>query len=265
MTEMSVDYNQIATTYHQRYAVSNLNGIAGAIAELIGHMQAEYVLEVGCGTGRWLWDVQNIVDHLYGIDPFVAMLQEARQHGIRCALVGGNASHLPFAATTFDIVFCVNAIHHFRSVSRFIAEARRVLRAGGRLAIVGIDPQACRDNWYVYRYFEGVYEYDLQRFPTWTTVEAEMKVEGFESIQWQVIEHSSTDKYGREVFTDPFLQKHSSSQLALLSDEAYRAGVQRIEAALAKAESVGEVLVFPMTITFEMMVGQIPGVVRCGS
>jgi hypothetical protein len=46
------------------------------------------------------------------------------------------------------------------------------------------------------------------------------------------------------VLDDPFLQKHGTSQLALLSDEAYRARLARLRRALDGAESHGQTLDF---------------------
>jgi SAM-dependent methyltransferase len=48
----------------------------------------------------------------------------------------GDVDDLPFAGGTFDAVTCRIAAHHFAGVERFIAEAARVLRPGGALAVV---------------------------------------------------------------------------------------------------------------------------------
>jgi hypothetical protein len=60
------------------------------------------------------------------------------------------------------------------------------------------------------------------------------------------------------VLGDYFLQKHSTSQLTLLTDEAYAAGVRRIEAALAAAEAEGKTLVFPNDLSLTILIGQTP-------
>jgi hypothetical protein len=53
------------------------------------------------------------------------------------------------------------------------------------------------------------------------------------------------------VLQDPYLQKHATSQLALLTDDEYAAGLQRLRNALA-AEN-GDDLVFPATIFMCML------------
>jgi ubiquinone/menaquinone biosynthesis C-methylase UbiE len=47
----------------------------------------------------------------------------------------GAAESLPFPPEGFDGVVCRLAAHHFLSVPKFVAEAYRVLRPGGRLLV----------------------------------------------------------------------------------------------------------------------------------
>ena len=121
--------------------------------------------------------------------------------------------------------------------------------------MVGSDPHGGQEDWYVYQFFEGTYETDLKRFPSWETIENWMEESGFIKIGRHVAELVVDDKVGREVLEDPFLQKDACSQLALLADEAYAGGVRRIKAALASAEAVGETLTFPTKILLAMIVG----------
>ena len=120
-------------------------------------------------------------------------------------------------------------------------------------------PHSGRDQRYVYHYFEGTYEADIARFPSWGTVLDWMVAGGFERIEWQVVESIRDSKVGWKGFQDPFLQKDSTSQLVLLSDDAYAAGLRRIEAALREAEATGETLVFPADLTLGMLVGRVQG------
>lgn len=56
-------------------------------------------------------------------------------------LVCGSALELPFANASYDVVVCALGTHHM-DVPRMLAEMRRVLRPGGRLALadVGASP-----------------------------------------------------------------------------------------------------------------------------
>ncbi len=60
------------------------------------------------------------------------------------------------------------------------------------------------------------------------------------------------------MFDDPFLQKNACSQLALLTDEAYAAGLRRLERAVQQAEAKGETIIFPAEISLAMLTGYKP-------
>ena len=109
-------------------------------------------------------------------------------------------------------------------------------------------------GWYVYDYFERVYETDLARFPSWGAVLDWMTAASFERVEWKLVERIQEPKVGRALLDDPFLAKQASSQLALLSDEAYKAGLRRIRAAIQAAETAGERLIFPVDIPIGILV-----------
>jgi ubiquinone/menaquinone biosynthesis C-methylase UbiE len=183
------------------------------------------------------------------------MLQEAVKRVGAERLCQGRAGELPIAAGTLDLVYCVNALHHFAAPESLVHEARRLLRSGGALAVIGFDPRAHRHRWYVYDYFPGTCEQDLARFPSWGKLVDWMGEAGFRRVERQTVELIVDPKEGRAILEDPFFQKHGTSQLILLSDKAYAAGRRRVERAVAKAEEAGERVIFPATIETEMVTG----------
>jgi SAM-dependent methyltransferase len=257
MADTRVNYDQIAPTYNQRYTVSQFEGIAAALRSLTQDTGAERILEVGCGTGRWLAELQSVIRQVYGIDLSLGMLQQARQRLGSLSLICGHASHLPFADAMFDLIFCVNAFHHFPQPRAFVSEARRLLRPGGALAVMGMDPHAGRDRWYLYDYFAGTQETDLRRFSSSGTILDWMVAAGFARVEWRVVEHLVGQHVGRAVLEDPILQKHGTSQLALLTDEAYTVGIGLIDAALSEAAATGKTLAFPVDISLTMVTGRV--------
>jgi len=256
---IAVDYDRLAATYDRRFSQGAPRGGAIALQALAQQLDARRILEVGCGTGHWLAGLGGPPSRsLCGLDLSAGMLAQARGREPSLCLVRGRASQLPFPPASFDLVYCVNAIHHFQRPRAFVAEARRLLRPEGVLAVVGSDPRQPGDRWYVYDYFAGTYETDLARFPSWGTVLDWMVAAGFEPVRWRLVEKIVSEKVGRAVLADPFLEKEAVSQLALLSDEAYAAGLDRIEAALAGAEAAGETLTFPVAFALAMLAGRIP-------
>jgi ubiquinone/menaquinone biosynthesis C-methylase UbiE len=253
-----VDYDRIASSYNQRFVVGDeMSATASALHRLVDRLDARRILEVGCGTGHWLAGLRSVGSHLHGLDLSAGMLAQARERRVLLHLVQGRARRLPYADASFDLVYCVNAIHHFEEPRAFVSEARRLTQPGGALAIVGMDPRVCHANWYIYDYFDGMLETDLARFPSWATVRGWMAAAGFRQIEQQLLDRIVAPKIGRAVLLDPFLQKDSCSQLALLSDQAYAAGLRRIEAALAQAEAMGKTLTFPVEILVSMLTGWI--------
>ena len=69
------------------------------------------------------------------------------------------------------------------------------------------------------------------------------------------MEHICEYRKGAEVLYDPFLQKHACSQLALLSEEAYQEGLDKIKADLLLAGENGEGITFISEIAIMMLTG----------
>src|SRR6185369_4016868 len=157
--ERCVDYDQVAPTYDQRFAhyAATEKGIGATLIDLVRELRAERVLEVGCGTGHWMSMLAPLGCRVYGLDRSLGMLSRARPGGLR-NLIQGSANALPFPGATFDFVFCVNALHHFADAALVIRNCRELLRPGGALAVIGMNPHGRRDRWYLYEYFPGTEE-----------------------------------------------------------------------------------------------------------
>ena len=266
MDPPKVNYNRIAGTYNRRFTKPNQPNTTILLREMILKQDARRILEVGCGTAHWLYELQNSlnpeIDHerrrFFGLDLSLGMLIQACDQKPTLILVQGEAERLPFINRSFDLILCINAIHHFGDPRGFILEASRLLKQGSNLAVVGTDPHGHYDDWYVYKYFSGTYELDLARFPTQEMVNDWLVEACFESISWKLAEHIHDPKVGKDVLADPYLEKNVSSQLALLSDEAYHTGLEKIKAALASSSDDSEPPLFPTDIYLHMLTARKP-------
>ena len=98
----------------------------------IGPTEGLRILDLGCGKGRFAAHLAHRGAEVVGIDLSAAMLAHAS--GIDRAKA--SARRLPFADSTFDAVIAVEVLEHVGDVRPVLREARRVLRPGGRLAVV---------------------------------------------------------------------------------------------------------------------------------
>jgi ubiquinone/menaquinone biosynthesis C-methylase UbiE len=254
-TERTVNYDDVSHTYDERYRTAyKPDGIASALSELAREVKAERILEIGCGTGHWLGILQALAPEVYGMDCSHGMLQKALERKGEFHLIRGDVNKFPFHDEIFDLIFCVNALHHFCDPSGLIRDVRRLLRTGGALSIIGMDPHAGRDRWFLYDYFPGVYETDINRYPSTGTIADWMIGAGFGNVTCRVGERIKLTRLGREILP---LDKNFTSQLTLLTPRAYAKGIATIEAAIAKAEALGKEQEFITDISLFMTTGRV--------
>src|SRR5690348_5069730 len=96
------------------------------------------VLDVGCGTGRWLRRYSSLGLEATGVDATPQMLRAARARGTTAPLVAGEANRLPFRDGEFDVVSDVTVIQHIPAglQPQALLEMTRVLKTGGRLILL---------------------------------------------------------------------------------------------------------------------------------
>jgi ubiquinone/menaquinone biosynthesis C-methylase UbiE len=255
MSKQSVEYDGLAESYDERFRVRSLEGVVQTLHKLMWTFRPLKILEVGCGTGWWLEALAGEGRPLFGVDISREMLRIAARRGLSADFVQARASRLPFPVDAFDFVLCVNALHHFRNPLEFTTEARRLIGQQGALVIVWMNPHR-GINWYLYDYFAGTYQADLERYPRESALLDWLIEAGFGQVEWQESETLIRRLEGREVLLDPFLKKGATSQLTVLTDEDYAAGLARIRAAIDQAESLGDRLIFPVEIPFSLVVAQ---------
>jgi SAM-dependent methyltransferase len=101
------------------------------------------VLEIGCGIGRMTRRLAQLGAHVVATDVSDEMLQRARDNltefpNVAFHLVDGDGRLLGVPDASVDVVFSYITLQHVpsqRSQLRYLVEAARVLRPGGRLAV----------------------------------------------------------------------------------------------------------------------------------
>ncbi len=103
------------------------------IRAIVADAPVERALDLACGTGMSTVALADHAAFVVGVDASGEMLRDARR-APNCSYLLGHAESLPFPDESFDAVTCCSGVHWFDQ-ARFFAEARRVLRPGGWVAL----------------------------------------------------------------------------------------------------------------------------------
>ena len=107
---------------------------AEAVAWLVGP-EPQTVLELGAGTGKLTEALVAAGHDVHATDPDEAMLARLRRHLPDVPTSVSGAEEIPAPDGAFDVVVVAQAFHWF-DTERALPEIARVLRPGGRLALV---------------------------------------------------------------------------------------------------------------------------------
>jgi len=247
-------YKIISNKYDERYKNKQLQGVESFILDFIRKNSFEKILEVGCGTGHWLKCIENQNPKVYGCDLTLEMLNVAKEKKLN-KIFACNAEMLSIKKKSFDLIFVVNALHHFPHKEKFIHDTYELLRDTGALVVFCVDPSDKKDSWYIYDYFKNVYENDLVRFPKWSEIEIWMNQNHFVNVSESVVERITKSYQNDDVFNDSFLRKHNSSQLASLSENEYQKGIEKIKTEIHNARLNSSNVFFNTNITFKAITG----------
>jgi demethylmenaquinone methyltransferase/2-methoxy-6-polyprenyl-1,4-benzoquinol methylase len=121
-------------------------------------------LDVCCGTGDLALELRRRIGaggRVVGLDFSAPMLElaERKSAGLGAAVewVQGNALELPFADATFDAATVGFGVRNVADLPRAISEMARVVRPGGRVAILEITtPQRPPLKWFFSVWFDRI-------------------------------------------------------------------------------------------------------------
>lgn len=126
---------------YQKYRFTPPDGLKNIIIQYLDKKKGEphvLAVDLGCGTGQNSRLLAPHFKEVVGIDISEGQLEEARAvpgyHNITYRK--GTAEELPFSDGSVDLLTAASAAHWFDQ-SRFLAEANRVLKPRGCMALLG--------------------------------------------------------------------------------------------------------------------------------
>jgi demethylmenaquinone methyltransferase / 2-methoxy-6-polyprenyl-1,4-benzoquinol methylase len=161
------------------------------------------VLDACCGTGDLALACVAAGGHVTGVDFSERMLERARRKSEAVEWVRGDLLGLPFAEGTFDAATVGFGIRNVPDLPAGLAELRRMLRPGGRLAVLEIvRPQGLLRPFYAVWFDRAVpllgrvlpggqaYTYlpaSVRRFPGPEELAAEIRSAGFDRVAYRLL------------------------------------------------------------------------------
>jgi SAM-dependent methyltransferase len=157
-----------------------------------GDLRGRRVLDVGCGTGALAAALaEHAQARVWGVEPSREMLAVARARVPRgVGLRVGRAEALPFRDGWFErVVFSL--VLHLVDRPAALAEAHRVLRADGRVALATFSHRHF-ERWWAATFFPSLPAVDRARFPSEEELERELTAAGFEGVLVTALTASTT-------------------------------------------------------------------------
>lgn len=140
MNEKQAYFDRIGHVWNTEHTAEDFERISHIVDNL--HLAGGWkICDLGCGTGV-LFDVLRRrvgkSGRIAGVDFAPQVAQQARRNFPfrNVDLVVADAAMLPFDSNTFDLVVSFAAFPHFSKKEQAVNEAYRILRSGGRLAII---------------------------------------------------------------------------------------------------------------------------------
>lgn len=131
-------YKKISRAYDSLFGSIN-SGLRAIGLKMFPPREGMRVLDVGCGTGIHLEQYQKAGCVVFGVDLSPSMLQVARKRlGGGANLQLGDASRMPFANKTFDLIIMSTVLHEMSGEIRsaVLNESKRILKEHGRMLLI---------------------------------------------------------------------------------------------------------------------------------
>jgi ubiquinone/menaquinone biosynthesis C-methylase UbiE/biotin operon repressor len=188
--KMRLYFDELAGKFGRQYVPGrSWKGVAEALLKLMPPM---VIADLGAGEGTISQLMAQRAKKVIAIDNSEKMVEFgseiARKHGIaNMEYRLGDLEDVPIRSGTVDLAFLSQALHHARHPERAAAEARRILKPGGRVAVLDLNRH----------HFEQARELYADLWLGFTELEMErcLKNAGFRNVETAVVHREAEAPY----------------------------------------------------------------------
>jgi len=125
--------------YGDRFTPEDVTAISGWLRPAVG--PGGRILDVGGGAGQLAALLADALHaHVTVLDPTAEMVAHVPATE-RLSAVRGTAEAMPLPDDDFDAIVVTDAFHHFRDQGAAVTEFARVVRDGGLVLVLDLDPR----------------------------------------------------------------------------------------------------------------------------
>ena len=137
------DYSRQAEHYDETRSASP--SVVGPLLQALDGAPGPRLADIGGGTGNYALVLKQEGWDSVVVDCSADMLGRAAAKGLQT--VQAHAERLPFGDESFDAATMISMLHHVQDRRAALAEARRILRPGGRLVLLGFTREDASTLW----------------------------------------------------------------------------------------------------------------------
>lgn len=231
-----IDYDRQSTGYTAGRSLSEEAAAAWAeaIARHLAADEVDTVLDLGSGSGRFSPLLAEALDaRVVGVEPSRGMREAALRDADheQVDYVAGDGRWVPLADSSCDVAWMCHVIHHVPDRPAFVREVGRVVRASGKVLLVGGFPGRM-DDLTMFRFFPEA-KLVLEQFPAVEEVVSLFEAAGFAH---EAIERVTRQSCASLAELAQRAGTRADTTLELISDRAFDRGMAMLRRA-AEAET----------------------------